>query len=153
MQVSLKEVFNDLESKRQLCYQTLMDLLPEYIYREKRYQIHFSVTLIYSQDHLATCERGLRPLLRKTDKLLCITPHLLCATFDATNTSSYVKAAENLHETLKKIDYQHRYFIATVSSQEFDENYLDMFNRLYERLLYSIEHQLCNIVNFEDYII
>ena len=103
MQVSVKEVFNDLESKRELCYQTLMNLLPEYIYREKRYHIHFSVTLIYSQDNLATCERGLRPLLRKTDKLLCITPHLLCATFDATNTSSYVKAAENLHETLKKL--------------------------------------------------
>jgi len=153
MQQIISGMLNDLESTRSLCHQTIMDMIHEYIYREKRYNTHFSVAAIYTDEPIKTHAEKLRLTLRKTDKLLCITDNIVCVVFDAAQENSYVKAAQNLYRTLKEIEYHQQYFIATAISEDFDENYLDMLNRLFERLQYSVEHKLCNSVNYEDYII
>jgi len=147
------QMLEDLDSIRRFCHQTIMDIISDYIYREKRYKTHFSVAIIYSQDPLNTHAEELRKALRKTDKLICITENIVCVVFDATTAHSYVKAAENLYKELKSIEYHQNYYISTTFSDEFDENYLNMLNHLFERLHYSVEHNCQNSVNYEDYLI
>jgi len=146
-------ILEELHAKRTLFQQSIMELISDSIYREKRYETHFSVAIVYSQEPLKTQAQQLRKTLRKTDKAVCITDNILCVVFDATQENSYVKAAENLYRTLKSIEYHQDYFIATVFSNEFDTNYLNMFNHLFERLFYSIQHNCKTNVNYEDYII
>ena len=146
-------MIQELNEIRRFCYQTIMDIISDYIYREKRYKTHFSVAIIYSKDFLNVHAEELRKTLRKTDKLVCITDNIVCVVFDAAQSNGYVKAAENLYKTLKSIEYHQDYFIATAFSDEFDENYLNMLNHLFDRLNYSVEHNCSSNINYEDYLI
>jgi len=130
-----------------------MDLMSDFIYREKRYKTNFSIAIIYADNSFSDISSGVQQELRTTDKMIYISDNLLCVVFDSTKEQSYIKAAENLFKTLKHVDYQQMYCIATTYSKDFDENYLNMINRLFERLEYSIDNHLCNIVNDQDYII
>ena len=153
MQENIPEMLQDIESSRKFCYPAIMDLIRDYIYREKRYDTHFSLAIIYTNESLSLHAKELQKVLRKTDTKICITDNIACVVFDATQNQSYIKAAENLYKTLKHIDYHQKYFIATTFSNDFDKNYLDMMNKLFERLEYSVEHGLCSTINYEDYII
>ena len=153
MQQKTEKILDNLDSIRRFCYQSVMDIIHEYIYREQRYEIHFSVAVIYTEEPLTVQTENLKKLLRKTDKLICVKENIVCVVFDAAQHSSYVKAAENLYKTLKELEYHQNYYIATALSDDFDENYLDMINTLFERLKYSVEHKLYSSVNYEDYII
>jgi len=146
-------MLQDLDSNRRSCYQTILDIIDNYIYREKRYETHFSLAIVYSKTPLNVHSQELQKTLRKTDNLICITDNIVCIVFDAAQTHSYVKAAENLYKTLKSIEYHQHYFIATAFSDDFNNNYLDMINHLFDRLHYSVEHNCQNSVNYEDYII
>ncbi len=146
-------MLQELNTIRRFCYQTIMDIISDYIYREKRYKTHFSVAIIYSKDILNVHSEELRKTLRKTDKLVCITDNIVCVVFDAAQANGYVKAAENLYKALKSIEYQQDYYIATAFSDEFDENYLNMLNHLFDRLHYSVEHNCYSNINYEDYLI
>ena len=146
-------MLQDLDSIRRFCYQTILDIISDYIYREKRYKTHFSIAIIYSKTALNVHAQELQKTLRKSDNLICITDNIACVVFDATQTHSYVKASENLYRTFKSIEYHQHYFIATSFSDDFDENYLDLINHLFDRLHYSVEHNCQNSVNYEDYII
>ncbi len=146
-------MLQDLDSIRKFCYQTILDIIGDYIYREQRYATHFSVAIIYSKTPLNIHTQELEKTLRKTDNLICITDNIVCIVFDAVQTHSYVKASENLYRTLKSIEYHQHYFIATSFSDDFNKNYLDMINHLFDRLHYSVEHNCQNSVNYEDYII
>ena len=153
MQENIPKMLHDIESIRRFAYQTIIDLIGDYIYREKRYDTHFSLVTIYTNKPLAVHAQELQKVLRKTDTLICVTDNIICVIFDATQNKSYVKAAENLYKTLKHIDYHQQFFIATAFSNDFNKNYLEMINKLFERLKYSVEHKLCNTVVYEDYII
>lgn len=146
-------MLENLGKNRKLYQQNIMDLLNDYAYREERYKVHFSVVIVYSKSSLDTHVEKLKKHLRKTDTLHCITENMICVIFDAAKATSYVKAAENLYKKLKSIKYQQHYFIATTFSADFDENYLDMLNHLFDRLYYTLEHNCYNNVNYDDYII
>ncbi|WP_457743656.1 hypothetical protein [Sulfurimonas sp.] len=153
MQYNAQEILADLESVRHSCYQMIIDESVDYIYREKRYATHFSIAVIYTKEPLTIDTTTISAKLRKTDKMICLTKNILCVFFDATRDSSFIKATENLYELLQSVDYHRQYFISTALSKDFDENYLDMVNKLFDRVEYSIEHKLYNSVNAEDYII
>jgi hypothetical protein len=153
MPYDMQKILDDLKDTRKFCYQTIMDTITDYIYREKRYATHFSIAVIYTDKPLSVDVATIASKLRRTDKMICITQNIICVIFDATENSSYVKATENFYKILKTIDYHKIYFISTALSEDFDENYLDMINKLFDRLDYSVEHRLCSSVNYEDYII
>jgi len=146
-------LLKELDSMRQTYQQSVIEFLDEYIYRERRYKVHFSVALVFSKESLQAHAESLNNTLRKTDRVISIAENLLCVVFDATQEESYVKAAENLYKTLKSIEYRQDYFVATVFSNEVNDNYLLVLNRLFERLYYSLEHDYCDHVTYEDYII
>ena len=146
-------MIQELNENRRFCYQTIMDIISDYIYRERRYKVHFSIAIIYSKDALNAHANELRDTLRRTDKVICVTENIICVVFDSIESTNYVKAAENLYRVLESVEYHQHYFIATTFSQEFDENYLNMLNHLFDRLLYLVEHNQYNNVTDEDYFI
>ena len=153
MQSDTVTMLEDLDSIHRLHHQTMMGFIADYIYRESRYGTHFSVVLVYSQEKLDLQISMLEKLLRRTDRFISLQEKLICVVFDAVDYNSYLKAAENLYETLQSTNCHQTYFITTALSNEFQENFVNMFNHLFERLHYSIEHKLYGIVNSEDYII
>jgi len=153
MQYNTQKMLDDLKSARQFCYKTIMCGIIDYIYREKRYATSFSIAVVYTEKTLSIDTDIISYKLRKTDKMICITENILCVIFDATGNTSFVKATENLYKILKSVDYQNKYFISTALSEDFDENYLNMINKLFDRVEYSVQHKLSNNVNYEDYII
>jgi len=153
MQCNTQKMLDDLKSAREFCYKIIMNGITDYIYREKRYTTSFSIAVIYTEKPLSVDTDIIAYKLRKTDKILCLTENILCIIFDATENTSFIKATENLYKILKSVDYHNKYFISTALSEDSKENYLDMINKLFDRLQYSIEHKLYNNVNSEDYII
>ena len=130
-----------------------MDNIRDYIYREERYCAHFSLVTVCSEDKLEIDVDALKTELRETDKVIPLCSNLLYVVFDESKNHSYLKAAENLNKTLQKIHFQKKFFLSTADSEEFDKNYLDMTNKLFERLEYAINHNLHNTVVYQDYII
>ena len=149
----MQTMLNDIKYTKSFCYPTIMDLMSDFIYREKRYKTNFSIAFIYSDNAFADGLPDIQKGLRMTDKMTYITYNLLFVIFDYAQEDSYVKAAENLFKTLGHDDYHQKYYIATSYSQDFDENYLNMINVLFERLEYSVTHNLANTVNEQDYVI
>ena len=132
---------------------TIIDAMQSYIYREKRYNTNFSVVMIYSTLSFEEMTSQLSSKLRYSDKILCSHQNLFCVIFDSVDADSYLKVAENLFEILKNINYPSNYYIATAFSKNFDENYLEMLNKLFERVEYSVVHEMSNIVDYEDFLI
>ncbi len=153
MSTQTAAMLTNLQENHKLYKQNIMDAINDYIYREERYKVNFSLTIIYSKSPLDEHALELEKNLRKTDTLMRVDENILCIIFDAAQAESYVKAAENLYKKLKSIDYHQRYFIATTFSADFDANYLDMLNHLFDRLHYTLEHNCYNNINYDDYII
>jgi len=149
----MQEMINDIRNRKKFSYPAIMDLMSDFIYRERRYKTNFSIAVIYTYDSFADVLPDIQKGLRVTDSMISITHNLLCVVFDSAKEQSYVKAAENLYKTLKNDEYHQKYYIATAHSKDFDENYLNMINRLFDRLEYSVNHNLANTVNEQDYII
>jgi len=92
-------------------------------------------------------------MLRRTDKLISLNENLACVVFDSTSEDFYVKAAENLNKILENMDYKNNFFLSVADSEDFDFNYLEMINKLCDRLEYAVKNKLCNRVVYEDYLI
>jgi len=146
-------ILQELKDNRQTYYNLLIENIADYIYREKRYSTRFSVVLIYNENSVLADTETLQNNFRETDKLIPINSHLIFAIFDSVNDDSYLKAAENLCKTLQKAHYKERFFSSTANSVEFNTNYLDMTNKLFERLEYAIKNNIFNSVVYQDYII
>jgi len=149
----MSNILQELKTNRHSYYNLLMDNISDYIYREKRYSTRFSIVIIYNENSVLSDISSLPNNLRETDKLLPINEHLIYAIFDAVNDDSYLKAAENLCKTLQKSHFKEKFFSSTATSAEFNGNYLDMTNKLFERLEYAIRNNLFNSVVYQDYII
>jgi hypothetical protein len=149
----VKKILENIQCDRKHYYQLLMQNISKYIYREKRYNAHFSLIAICSKEDIEVDIEKLRNELRQTDTLVKINEELTCIVLDNTSNDSYVKAAENLTKTLQKLYFNKNFYISTANSEEFDHNYLDMSNKLFERLEYAIKNTQCNTVVYQDYII
>jgi len=134
-------------------YELIEGEIPEFLYREHRYNNHFSLVAVYSVKPTTLSLPVLQKKLRFTDKSIVLNEHLICIAFDNTTQSSYVKAAENLNSFLRELDYQNNFFLSSVHSTEFPDNTLEMTNILFDRLGYAIEHKLYNTIVYEEYII
>ena len=153
MSSEIATMLENLDTVYRLYHQNILESIDEYIYKEERYENHFSVALIYSKKSLTSHVKELEKMIRKTDKLTFITDNVIFIVFDAIQVNNCVKAAENLYKTLKSVEYHQDYFIATAFSEEFRENYLIMINHLFYRLHYSVEHNCESDINDEDYLI
>ena len=147
------DALNYINNNRHSFCKKIMDNITEYIYRQKRYKTNFSLVLIYSKEKAAINPDDFRKKLRHTDKLIVLNENLACVVFDSTAETSYVKAAENLNKILENMDYKNNFFLSVADSEDFDFNYLEMINKLCDRLEYAVKNKLCNRVVYEDYLI
>ncbi|WP_457745472.1 hypothetical protein [Sulfurimonas sp.] len=146
-------ILQELQENRHSYYNLLLENISDYTYREGRYAIRFSIALIFSPDNFFNDIDTLHESFRETDKVISINEHLLYAVFDAVDEKSYLKASENLCKTLQKTHFKEKFYTATAYSEEFNANYLDMTNKLFERLEYALKNNLHNSVVYQDYII
>ena len=147
------DALNYINNNKHSFCKKIMDNITEYIYRQKRYKTNFSLVLIYNKEKTVISPNEFKKKLRLSDKLIPINENLACVVFDSTAETSYVKAAENLTTILKNLDYKNNFFLSTVYSEDFDLNYLEMTNELFDRLKYAIENKLYDTVIYEDYLI
>ena len=153
MSDNIERMVKEIRAIKKDCGPSMLEHMSDYIYRAKRYNVNFSVSIIYSNIALDITTSQIEKKLRHTDKIVCIKHNLLCVTFDSIEENFSLKAAENLFTMLKDINYHADYYIATTFSKNFDENYSNMLNKLFERVEYSVVHSRSDIVDNEDYLI
>ena len=153
MSNDIERMLKEIRAIKKDCGPNMLENMSEYIYRAKRYDVNFSIAIIYSNIALYTTASQIAKRLRHTDKIICIKHNLFCIAFDSVAENLSLKTAQNLLPMLKNINYHADYYIATIFSKDFDENYLNTINKLFERLEYSVSHDMSDIVNNEDYII
>jgi len=149
----MQNILKIIKKNRHAYYQSIMNEIDIYIYREKRYETSFSLAAVCSKEEISLNVEKLQDDIRETDKIIQLSDDLLCIVFDSTCHISYVKTAENLNKALQECYFKDRFFISTATSQEFNKNYLDMTNKLFERLEYAIQNNIFNTVVYEDFII
>jgi len=146
-------ILEEINKNRNSYYKTILENISEYIYREKRYDSHFSLSLIYHDKNVKVDAKKLQNTLRETDMLIPLHSNIFCVVFDETGGQSCIRAAENLNKTLQKMYYNEKFFVSASDSMDFDANYLDMSNKLFERIEYAISHKQYNIVICQDYLV
>jgi GGDEF domain-containing protein len=146
-------ILEEISQNRNSYYKTILENISEYIYREKRYNSHFSLTLIYHDKNIRVDAKKVQNSLRETDMLIALHSNIFCVVFDETGAESCIRAAENLNKTLQKMYYNEKFFVSAADSMDFDANYLDMSNKLFDRITYAISHKQCNIVICQDYLV
>ncbi len=146
-------ILEEISKNRNSYYKTILENISEYIYREKRYDSHFSLALICHDKNVKVDAKKLQSTLRETDMLIPLHSNIFCVIFDETSGQSCVRAAENLNKTLQKMHYNEKFFVSAAESMDFDANYLDMSNKLFDRIEYAISHKHCNIVICQDYLV
>jgi hypothetical protein len=149
----MQTVLENVQCNRHGYYQTIIKESELFIYREKRYNLSFSLVAVCSKEQTALDSQNIQKALRKTDQVIKINDDLLCIIFENSSNISYLKAAENLNAVLKQTHYKENFFISTAESQEFNSNYLNMINSLFQRLEYAITNNISNTVIYQDYII
>jgi hypothetical protein len=149
----MQQILDNVKCNRHLYYETIIQNIEHFIYRDERYNASFSLAAVCSKEQTALNPDILHKELRKTDKIIRLSDDLLCIIFDYTTNSSYIKAAENLNSALKEIHFQENFYISTAESQEFATNYLNMINKLFDRLEFAIENNIYNTVVYDDYVI
>lgn len=149
----MSHILQTADCTKEMLHKKLVNNISEYTYREKRYDSHFAIAAIYTNENTNAKLQNILPTLRHTDKEIQCCDHVFCIVFDSVTDKSYVKAAENLNVDLKEYDYKNDFFISIVYSEDYNANYLEMTNQLFDQLQYALDNHLKNIVIFQDYII
>jgi hypothetical protein len=122
-----------------------------YIYRDTRYNIPFSISLFYCNETIDGVKEKFEQTLRKTDKLIVLNEYIWCVILDNIEESFHVRATENTCIRLLNFNTHKKIFSATVNSQEFDNDHLKMENSLFERVQYGLKNNVDEIVICQDY--
>ncbi len=149
----MQKTIENIQKNRHNYYTQIIKEIETYIYREKRYNLNFSLAAVYAQDESVIEPSKLQDTVRKTDKVIKLSKNLCCIVYDSTNMDNFVKTAENSNKKLQQIYCHKNFFMSAAESNEFNGNYLEMTNSLFERLEYAIENNLYNTVIYEEYII
>ena len=149
----MQNIIETLQNNRHNYYLKIFKEIDTYIYRQKRYNLSFSIASVYAEDENVIDIIKLESAIRKTDKIIKLSNNLLCIVYDITSDTTFVKTAENSNKKLQQIHCKKKFFMSVVESNEFNTNYLEMTNTLFERLEYAITNKLYNTVIYEDYII
>ncbi len=147
------EVLKEIEKNRHDFVELLLEEASEYIYRNIRYNIEFSLIAIYDMTTIPIDFDTLKKMLRKTDKIVYINDNLFCVIADSVQNNNSVKVAENINYNLIRLGTHEDYFISVVSSEDYTDNYSKMIYELFSRLEDAIKNNLKNIVVCQDYVI
>ena len=149
----MSDILEYIKSNRVELFEIILSDISEYKYRNKRYDVEFSLVAVYCKDSFANDIEVLKKKLRETDKLICLNDNLCCIILDGISAERCAKAAENINYHLLEIDARNKYYLSAADSQNYNPKYKNMVRTLFDRLEYAIENNLDNIVIYQDYII
>jgi hypothetical protein len=113
------------------------------LYRNKRYNLDFSLAIGLSYDQI-NLEKFIDSK-RKTDNFIHLEDYLYCMVLDGASYESAIKATSNLQTQFQTQYFNKKLYIAVVASSEFDNENI-MVNSLFDILEYSISHNMDNMV-------
>jgi len=149
----MKNILSVLKKDRSVLHKKIMDNISEYIYRDKRYNSNFAVIAICSKKDITINYHKFMDKLRLTDKFISLNENLWCVILDSQSNEAYIKVAENMNIVLRHLDYEENFYMSVVNSKNYNKEYFNMINRLFERLEYAIENNIIDTVIDQDYII
>jgi hypothetical protein len=149
----MSDILKYIKTNRVELFETLLDAITEYKYRNTRYDVEFSLVAVYCENTFAKDIERLQKKLRQTDRLVYLNEHLCCAILDGISAELCAKAAENINYHLLEINDNNKYYLSAADSQNYNPKYKNMIRTLFDRLEYAIENNLDNIVIYQDYVI
>lgn len=150
----MSNILEYIKSHKKELFETILNDISEYTYRNSRYNVCFSLVAVYCEKELSKDENeALIKKMRKTDKLIHLNDNLCCIVLDGISAELCAKAAENINYTLLEINVNNKYYLSAADSEHYNPKYNNMVRALFDRLEYAIENNLDNIVIYQDYII
>lgn len=149
----MSDILEYIKSNKAQLFQTVLNDISEYKYRNARYEVEFSLVAVYCEKAFVSDGEALKEKLRETDKLIYLTDNLCCIILDGISAELCAKAAENVNYHLLQLHANNKYYISAADSQNYNPKYRNMIQSLFERLEYAIKNNLQNIVIYQDYII
>lgn len=150
---SMSSMLEYIKSHKTELFETILNEISEYIYRNSRYDVKFSLVAVYCEEICSDDIDILEEKLRKTDKIIRLNDHLLCIILDGISAELCAKAAENVNYHLLEMHANRKYYLSAADSQNYNPTYKNMVRTLFDRLEYAIENNLDNIVIYQDYVI
>ncbi len=149
----MSDILEYIKSNKAELFETILNEISEYKYRNARYDVEFSIVAVYCENTFAVDVELLKKKLRQTDRLIYLNDHLCCIILDGISAELCAKAAENVNYHLLQINANNKYYLSAADSQNYNPKYINMIQSLLDRLEYAIENNLQNIVIYQDYVI
>lgn len=137
--IKLNTSLNDVFS---LYKQKVTDAISDEIYRYERYGVVFSLAAVYGESETAL--NGLVEYMRKTDKLIKITPNYSCICFDGTDISGAIKASQNIVKNFSAADSSKKIYIGVTGAENNESNY-DIVSRAFYTLNEAKKHNISTV--------
>ena len=133
-------MLSQIRNNRQKCHTMILDEISDYLFRKKRYELDFALTLAISDSNESTGDFSNH--IRQTDKYIVLDKGSLgCIVFDGVSTDNAIKAATNLQTIFENRNFGKSHFISMVSSSDFgNEDAYKMINSLFDLLEYAISN-------------
>lgn len=88
----MSHILQTADCTKEMLHKKLVNNISEYTYREKRYDSHFAIAAIYTNENTNAKLQNILPTLRHADKEIQCCDHVFCIVFDSVTDKSYVKA-------------------------------------------------------------
>ncbi|NOQ32132.1 MAG: hypothetical protein GQ570_13530 [Helicobacteraceae bacterium] len=126
----------------------LVDFVTEFNHRYARYDLNYSLTLIYSRDEVDF--NSFESEIRKTDRFLLLEDNLCALLFDNTAGSGAIKAADNMLTKYEAKHFGKPVYAASVSINDYNTS-TEMISKLFYILRNAIDLNIENkVVDKED---
>jgi len=150
----MSDILKYIKSNKAELFETILNEISEYKYRNARYDVEFSLVAVYCENIFAVKNiETLKKKLRQTDRVICLNDNLCCIILDGISAELCVEAAENVNYHLLQINVNNKYYLSAADSQNYNPKYKNMLLTLFGRLEYAIKNNLENIVIYQDYVI
>ncbi len=145
----MKEIVKKFIDNRHKYQDMLIDVISLFMYREQRYNEHFSMILIYIQDD--SYHYKFTNIIRESDKYIQLDKYLHCIFLDSSSNDTYIKGAESILYKLQK-EHLNNFYFSTVNSENYNFDKFRMINKSLDILQCALKFNAYNIVIDNDYM-
>jgi len=141
--VNREKLLQLIDENREKYTTLISEKIKNFIYREKRYGQHFSLTVGLTEVGVDLTDY--EEHIRQTDEFIILEDNLCCIILDSTSSESGLKAANNMLAGFQSHHFSKPLYSSVVSSDEYPEEQ-KLVDELFYVLKYSIKNNMDNIV-------
>ena len=141
--MSKDKLINLIQDNKKKYASIIQERINNFSYRSQRYGHVFSLSIALCEEGIDL--RGYCNHKRKSDEFIVLEENLCCLVLDCTDTSSGVKAANNILTSFQSHNFSKTLYSSIISSDEHPESE-KMIHELFYVLKYAIENNMDNIV-------